>query len=1135
MKCPKCQFENREGAKFCKKCGNRLELECPSCGYPYQPDSTFCDECGCSLMEPKATQPIDYSQPQSYTPKVLADKILTARSSIEGERKLVTVLFTDVANYTSISEKLDPEEVHQIMDGCFKILMDEIHRYEGTIDKFTGDGVMALFGAPVAHEDHAQRACYAALAIQRTMVEYSKKMEKECGVDFKIRVGLNSGLVIIGSVGNDLRMDYTAIGDTTNLASRMESIAQPGTILVSADTHRLTKDYFKYETLGEVSVKGKEDPVEAYRLIEASEVETRIGASVARGLTKFVGRRREMEILKEAFEKAKSGQGQVVGVVGEAGVGKSRLILEMKGMLPKEECICLEGDCLHYGGSMPYLPFLDMLRSYFDIKEVDREFLIKNKIAEKLDQLDERLRGILPPLHEILSLKVEDEEYLKLDLQKKRELTFEAIRDLLIRESQDKPLVLIIEDLHWIDRTSEDFLTFLIGWLAGARILLVLIYRPEYTHQWGSKSYYNQVRVDQLSTGTSAELVQSILEEGEMVPELRELILSRAAGNPLFMEEFTHSLLENGSIQRKDNQFVLSRKTSDIQVPDTVQGIIAARMDRMEESLKRIMQVASVIGREFAFRILQAIIGMQEELKSHLLNLQGLEFIYEKSLFPELEYIFKHALTQEVAYNSLLLKRRKEIHQRIGEAIEELYPDRLEDFYETLAYHYKQGESFDKAIDYLIKSGEKGYERYSLEESHQHFKEAYDILSSKPGRTREEDTLLIDLLIKWAYVFWSRGDYRGLTDSFGAFQNLAESLGDKARLGMFYAWLGYAILCRGKLKDSYQYLSKALKLGEESGDQQLIGYACAYLSWTCAMSDRLDEAIAHGERAQEISQSLQSDHYLYDRSVGGIGTAYFCKGDVKKVFAAGEALVEYGQRHSNIRCMAMGYVEVAWGHQLNGNFSSVIEYCKRAVEVSADPSYTQVAKGFLGGAYVMNGQFQEARDVLQQVIIYSEKIGFEFAVTISKIFLGVVSIAEGRMDQGLKMIEEAQRLCLENGGKTFYAMSEYVVGNIYLQMVEKAAPVKLTTVIKNIGFLVKNVPFADRKAETHFNKAIDVCREIGAKGFMGQSYLSLGLLHRAKRRKAQARECISTAVELFEQCENEYLLRQAQEALESVR
>ncbi len=463
MKCLKCQTENPEGKKFCRKCGIEMVVVCPRCGAKLQADDTFCGDCGLRIEEVVQSPPIDYTQPQSYTPKHLADKILTTRTSIEGERKLVTVMFADVANYTSVSEKLDPEEVHQMMDGAFKILMDEIHKYEGTINQFTGDGVMALFGAPVSHEDHAQRACYAALSIQKALEAYGDKIEKDTGVAFKMRVGLNSGPVIVGSIGDDLRMDYTAVGDTTNLGSRMESLARPGTVLLSKHTRRLVKDYFDLRPLGQMEVKGKKEPQEAFELIKASKVVTRIGASVAKGLTRFVGRKNSMATLLDAFDKVKSGSGQVVGLLGEAGVGKSRLLLEMRNMLPQGEYHYLEGRCLQYGGSMAYLPVLDILRSYFDIKEGDREFLIKKKMEEKILDLDEKLKGVIPPFQSLLSLKVDDEDFSKLEPKEKREKTFETLRDLMLRVSQEKPLVLVVEDLHWIDKTSEEFLGYLIG------------------------------------------------------------------------------------------------------------------------------------------------------------------------------------------------------------------------------------------------------------------------------------------------------------------------------------------------------------------------------------------------------------------------------------------------------------------------------------------------------------------------------------------------------------------------------------------------------------------------------------------------------------------------------------------------
>ncbi len=473
-----------------------------------------------------------------------------------------------------------------------------------------------------------------------------------------------------------------------------------------------------------LQVKGKQEPVEAYQLLRPTEVDTRIGASVAKGLTRFVGRSREIETLQEAFAKVQSGEGQVIGLVGEAGVGKSRLLLEFRGLLPRDEYTYLEGQCLHYGGSMPYLPLLDVLRSFLGVKEGAPERLFQDRLKERILGLDENLRDLIPPFEELLSLQVEDEAYGKLEPKQKREKTFEALRDLLIRGTRDRPLVLAVEDLQWIDKTTEEFLTYMIGWLPRTRILLLLLYRPEYVHQWGSKSYYSMIGVGQLSTGTSAELVGAILEGGEVVPELKELILNRAAGNPLFMEELTQTLLQNGSIRRTGDRFVLIRDISSAQVPDTVQGIIAARMDRLEESLKRIMQVAAVIGREFAFRLLETITEMKENLKSGLVNLQGLEFIYEKSLFPELEYIFRHALVQEVAYNSLLIQRRKEIHEKIGRAIEQLYPARLEEFCEMLAYHYSKSGNPAKAYAYLKKSAEKAVRNDAVVEAVRFYREA---------------------------------------------------------------------------------------------------------------------------------------------------------------------------------------------------------------------------------------------------------------------------------------------------------------------------------------------------------------------------------------------------------------------------
>ncbi|CAB1084533.1 Adenylate cyclase (EC / Guanylate cyclase (EC [Olavius algarvensis Delta 1 endosymbiont] len=508
MKCPECQYDNRERAKFCNECGYKFFQACPECGATNRVESKFCDECGYDLRKSNEAPPVNYDLPQSYTPKFLADKILTNRSYIEGEGKLVTVLFADVANYTEMSEKLDPEEVHQIMNGCFNILVNEIHRYEGTINQFTGDGIMALFGAPVAHEDHAQRACYAALSVQKSILEYGDKIGKDLGIDFKMRIGINSGPVVVGAIGDDLRMDYTAMGDTTNLASRLENSATPGSIMVSKNTYKLAREFFEFKLLDRLRLKGKEKPQQAYELVKTSVITTRIEASAAKGFTKFVGRKNSMAALNEALNKVTLGSGQVVGVVGEAGVGKSRLIFELRRSVQKVKCYFLEGKCLHYGSTFAYLPVLDILKSYFDIKEGDPETLIKQKMNDKILQLDGNLQNSLFPFQQLLSLKVEDESFNQLEPQKKKERIFEAFRDLFVRESQKQPLILVVEDLHWIDRTSEQLIDYFIGWLANSAILLILLYRPEYTPQWGSKSYYNKIGLGHLTHKSGTELIK---------------------------------------------------------------------------------------------------------------------------------------------------------------------------------------------------------------------------------------------------------------------------------------------------------------------------------------------------------------------------------------------------------------------------------------------------------------------------------------------------------------------------------------------------------------------------------------------------------------------------------------------------
>lgn len=997
MQCPNCQTMNPPAAKFCVECSNAFDIHCPKCGTVTPASGKFCMSCGHNLQRIPASETIDYSEPQTYTPKFLADKILTSRSSIEGERKLVTVFFADVANFTSLSEKLDPEDAHNIMDGAFQILMDNVHRFEGTINQFTGDGVMALFGAPLAHEDHALRACHAALSIQNDLKAYGAKLKKAYGLVFLMRIGINSGPVVVGSIGDDLRMDYTAIGNTTNLASRMETLANPGNILVSTSTHKLTRDFFQFESIGSIRIKGLTTPQEAYRLIKTGDVGTRIAASVAKGLSPFVGRKNSMSALMDGYENARAGRGQVVGMVGEAGVGKSRLLLEFTKLLADGEFTYLEGRCLHYGGSMSYLPIRDILKSYFSIKDDDNESVISEKLKSTLDVLDEGLSAGLEPLENLLSVKVGSDEFAALDPQQKREHTFEAIRKLFVSISRDKPLIIAVEDLHWIDGTSEEFLDYLIGRLGNCKIMLLLMYRQEYSHHWGNKSEYSQISLSQLSTPSSIQLIQAILTGDQIAPEIKELILARASGNPLFIEEFTQTLLENGTIKCEEQCYFLNGNASSIDVPDTIQGLIAARIDRLEDNIKRTMQVASVIGRDFAYRILKSITGTHEELKSYLLNLQGLEFIYEKRLFPELEYIFKHALIQEVTYFSLLTARRKELHRQVGEAMEEQFGERLNEYSNIVGEHFLRGEDWERAYVYLNQAGDNAIQLYAHAEAREHFTnslKALDHLEDTEINLRRR----VDTIIRLTVSSWLTDPADVLLERLNKAERLIATISDSAerspedalRLARVQFWIGRAYYQRGDMREALGYYKQVLPIAQQAADEELlviptgaIGQALIVQGHLVKGTAMLGQAIPVFEKMARWPQWIQAKSF-YGAGVAGIcdwkqglseaqdalaksnefksftgigvsqnciGYAYLFGGELQRAMEAAQAAVEAALQSKDLIYQYVGYTLWAWAAGRIGELDVAAEKLIKSQEVAQQ----------LGGKAIMGDVAMAAR------------------------------------------------------------------------------------------------------------------------------------------------------------------------------
>jgi len=612
------------------------------------------------------------------------------------------VLFADLKGSMELLADRDPEEARRLLDPLLEQMMEAVHRYEGTVNQVMGDGIMALFGAPLAHEDHAVRACYAALRMQENVTRYGDDLQRSQGVPVQIRVGLNSGEVVVRSIASDLRMDYTAVGQTTHLAARMEQMAKPGSVLITASTLRLAEGYVEVRTLGPVRVKGLAEPVEVFEVAGAGVVRTRLQAASARGLTRFVGRQAELEALRQALELARGGRGQVVAVVGEPGVGKSRLFYEFTRSHRARGWLLLEATSASYGKASPYLPAIGLLRTYFQVEDGDDPRRIRERVTGKVLTLDPGLHATLPAFLALFDVPVEDAAWQALDPAQRGLRTADACKRLLLRESQVQPLCLVFEDLHWIDSETQALLDGLVESLPSAPLLLLVNYRPEYQHGWGNRSYYTQLRVDPLPPESAGELLRTLLGGDPSVEPLQPFLIQRTEGNPFFLEESVRALVETGVLDGERGGRRLVRPLSAIQVPATVQAILAARIDRLGPDAKRLLQSASVIGKDIPLALLQAVVELPErELHEGLRHLQAAEFLYEASLFPEPEYTFKHALTHEVAYQSLLQERRRALHARAVEAFERLHPERVAERIHWLAHHAFRGEVWGKALTYL--------------------------------------------------------------------------------------------------------------------------------------------------------------------------------------------------------------------------------------------------------------------------------------------------------------------------------------------------------------------------------------------------------------------------------------------------
>jgi class 3 adenylate cyclase/tetratricopeptide (TPR) repeat protein len=1123
MQCSKCQIENPEGKKFCRECGSDLILACPKCSSEILPSDKFCGVCRYDLR----------AAPSAVPDKLPDQKPLEEKKPLppsDSARKYVTVLFSDMSGYTAMTEKLDPEETKEIMGKVFGEISTVVARYEGFIEKFIGDAVMALFGVPQSHEDDPVRAIKAAREIHEIVSSISPQYEKRIGKPLAMHTGICTGLVVTGEVNLE-KGTHGVLGDTINTAARLSGLAEPGEIVIGPDTYHQAEGYFTFEPMEPTTVKGKAEPIRPYKVLSAKEDPTKTHR-LSGMRADLIGRKVEMAQLQEAVTNLRQGKGSIFSIVGDAGTGKSRLIEDFKATINLEEVQWREGHAYAYSQNIPYFPLIDLLSRAWQITEGDNPEQVRKKVETGAGYLIGERNDLTPYIGSLYSIRYPEienvsPEYWKLKLH-------EAVQLILSALTHRAHTIICIEDLHWADPSSVELLRNILSDFRYPAVFLC-IYRPTFnlftSQQATTIKTYHEINIHDLSPGESQDMVEALLKSKNVPIELKKFIQTKIEGNPFYLEEVINSLLETSTLIQQADQWLLTKPLTETNIPSTIQGVIAARLDGLERDMKRIIQEASVIGRAFLYEILKRVTELKDVIDKSLSGLERLELIRTRTTQPDLEYIFKHALTQEVVYNGLLKKERQELHERIGLIMEQLFHDRLPEFYETLAFHYKQGQSISKAVDYLIKCGEKSLNRYSLDEAHRYYQEAFDLLSHKGNRSKEDDRLIIDLLCKWFLVYYYYGDWKGVTELFLSHKDLAETLDDKATLGRFYACLGFALYFRLRLRESYDYLYRTILLGEEANDKLVIGYGACWMCWPCASLCLIDQGIAFGQKAQEMARFFPTDHYLYFKSLSGIAWNYWAKGEGKKVYAIGKELLEYGGQHSNIRSISMGHNSMALSGLTTGNVRMTIQSGHTGAKIALDRLYRYGSRLLEAMGYTLAGQLAEAQEILEEVSSYYHEYGCETFEVHTDIFLGAIYISQGHMSRGLTMIEEARDRCEESGGKFSFITSEFILGRIYKQIAEGAGPISPVIIAKNIGFLVKNVPFAAKKAENHFQKAIEMAQEIGAKGLLGQVTLDLGLLHKIKGKTDEARKCISEAIQLFEECEADVFLKQAKEAL----
>jgi len=1105
MQCPKCQFENREGAKFCNECGHKFDVTCPECNASNRVGSKFCDECGHKLTAKPSPPPKELSfdekltKIQKYLPKGLTDKILSQRDRIEGERKQVTVMFCDMEGFTVLSEKLGIEEAYSIMDQVYEILIHKVHDYEGTVNEMTGDGIMALFGAPIALEDATQRAIRSSLAIHREMTRFSDKLKNE-GQEIgqlKMRIGIHAGPVVVGTLGNDLRVEFKAVGDTVNLASRIESLAEAGTTYVSDAVFKISEGLFRFESLGAKEVKNKEQPVIVYRVIAPSTRRTRFDVSAERGLTPLVGREREIELLLDGYMRSKAGRGQALSLISEAGVGKSRLLYEFRKAVANENATFLEGKCLSYSRNVAYHPIIDILKSNFDISDTDNDVAIKNKVADGLKALGVKEESTSPYLLELLSVKDSGIEKIAMSPEARKDRTLGSLKRIVLKGSEIRPLIMAIEDLHWIDKSSEQSLEDLLGSIAGSRVFLIFTYRPEYVHIWGSRSYHSQVNLNRLSNRDSLAMMTHILGTADIESELEEMVLEKTEGIPFYIEEFIRSLKDLSVIEKRKRTYYLSNKVRDMSIPATIQDVIMARVDVLPGGAKEVLQTGSVIEREFSYQLLKMVTEMEEqELIHNLSGLKDTELIYERGIYPECSFIFKHALTREVVYDSILTAKKKQLHERIGDAIAQIHREDIIEHYGVLAEHFVESTNYEKGAGYAKLAAKRAQKAASYNDAIDYGNKRVACLERLP----QSETVakeLIDARVTLGLYYNQMSYLAKANEAVKPVEKLALKIGYKRRISHIKTIIGtYTFGVEGNYIKGIQCLEDALKIAEESSDWASLWASNHWLGHALAENCEFEKALYHLNQALKISQAANLIWSISIMKSCIAQTVYNSQGNAEMGYQTsleGLALAEESGDamskaeayvHHGISCYLKGFTDEAERHLHDG-----LKYCRKI-----DYASGFLANQYLGIIHLEKQQYSKSRDCFSESIAILHNRGAWQSVSyLNEICLAYLNAMQHEKDIDIELLSKYTE---ENKIKALEGRMAQWISRILLDVDEPD--------IEN--------------AEKWLKRAIEADGRNGQTWSLGMDYACYAGLFRRKRDHSQARENIVKAIGIFKEC-----------------